>query len=173
MLNFREIGLSHDPPFIRNFRSGFKPRDTSFQGSEIDRPPDKDSQQRSKPGKEQQRMSGSAGNSIAQRVERGPSPKTCQQIFCCAHIVLTSSSTPIHWMRSFCRTDVRRLTISSFSLRHQCLPNSRCTISSASLLTSSAMVKLPQIRFNTGGRFFMDPIFLLLPQDETVIQSRL
>jgi hypothetical protein len=65
MLNFREIRLRHDTPFIRNFRTGFEPLDSSFQGSAIDHPPEKNAQGRSERGKEQKRIRRSVGNSIA------------------------------------------------------------------------------------------------------------
>jgi len=65
MLDFREIGLRHDTSFIRNLRAGFEPRDSSFQGGAIDHPPDKDGQQGTARGKEQQRISGFVYNPIA------------------------------------------------------------------------------------------------------------
>jgi hypothetical protein len=65
MLNFREVGLRHDAPFIRDLRTGFKPLDASFQGSAIDHPPEEDTQQGSDRGKEQQRINRSVSNSIA------------------------------------------------------------------------------------------------------------
>jgi hypothetical protein len=65
MLNFREISLRLEAPFIRNFGTSLEPRDSPFQGRAIDHPPEKDTQRGSKRGKEQQRISRSGGNSIA------------------------------------------------------------------------------------------------------------
>jgi hypothetical protein len=45
MLNFREIGLRHDTPPVRNLRTGFKILDSSFQRSAVNHQPDKDDQQ--------------------------------------------------------------------------------------------------------------------------------
>jgi hypothetical protein len=65
MLNFRDIGLHYDAVLLRNIGSGFEPRDSSFQGSPIDHPPEKDRQRGSERCKEQQRINRSVGNSIA------------------------------------------------------------------------------------------------------------
>ena len=65
MLNLREIGLRHNPSFIRNIGAGFEPLDASFQGIAIDHPPDKDGQRRGESGKKQQGIGRSINHTIA------------------------------------------------------------------------------------------------------------
>jgi hypothetical protein len=65
MFDSRETSFRCETPFIRNFRSGFEPRDSFFQCGAIDRPPDKNGQRGRDGGKEQQRINRSVCDSIA------------------------------------------------------------------------------------------------------------